>query len=182
MSSLPSWYVAERVAQATALSTEAVMAREERAAQDVPQVVGECVEMVQTISQARVDDQTVDVAVPLILESLIPREPTQQWLTPSSSKKRVAQRIMNIIDVSMLKAVEGIVEVVVPQIFEGGGGDSASASVVQPSTNGAADGAFSGWSRREASACFLMRHRWTRAFFAREFLVGAAIDVHWDHA
>ena len=79
MSSLPSWYVAERVAQATALSTVAGMAGEARAAQDVPQVVEESVEMVQTNSQARVDDQTVDVAVPLILESLYPREPVQQW-------------------------------------------------------------------------------------------------------
>ena len=56
MYSLPSGYVAERVAQATALSIVAVMAREARAAQDVPQVVGESVEMVQTNSQARVDD------------------------------------------------------------------------------------------------------------------------------
>ena len=80
MSSLPSRYVAERVVQDTGLSTEAVMAREARAAQDVPQVVGESVEMVQTVSQARVDDdQTVDVAVPLILESFYPREPVQQW-------------------------------------------------------------------------------------------------------
>ena len=70
MCSLPSGYVAQRVAQATALSTEAGMAGEARAAQDVPQVVRESVEMVQTNSQARVDDQTVDVAVPLVFGEL----------------------------------------------------------------------------------------------------------------
>ena len=56
--------------------------------------------------------------------------------TPSFSQWRVPQRIMNIIDVCMIKVVEGIVEVAVPQIFEGRGGDSASASVAQPSRNG----------------------------------------------
>ena len=42
----------------------------------------------------------------------------------------------------MLTVVEGIIEVAAPQTFEGRRGDSASASVAQPSTNGEASGAF----------------------------------------